>query len=825
MDRDKLLARLTATFLEELGEHVRVFNRELLALEQQPSEPSAERVKTLFRAAHSLKGAARAVNAPRIEAMCHRLEGVLAAVRDGERPLTRELFELLFAAADAIDHGGKLFAGQGGPDDEAAVTSVLARLIATHSTDGRRPAAAAGSAAREPSQGDPGAPAPSHVDTLALAPSDADGPARSIPPSPAVFAEAAAAAAVVSNETATRGTAAELAKARNGPASAPPPAAARDGAAAEGTNVVRVRGAKLDSLLAQSGELLVARRRLEARRDQVSSLQEFVARWRSEWRVVEKALAKRARRFRANGDDAKAEGGAGNGHGLPPRAERILLRTHEHLRRLERDLEHLALSSGDDRRAIERAAVPLEEQIRQVRMLPFLDACEGLFRSARDIAASQGKEVELTVENGETELDRSLLDGLRDPLVHLVRNAIDHGVEPSAERIARGKPARAKVIVSAAVRGSWVEVAVADDGRGLDTEAIREHARRRGIACPDEAEAIARLIFTAGFSTARMITEVSGRGVGLDVVKAQVEQWRGTVAVTSHPGEGTRFTLTLPLTLTTIRALLVETGGQIFAIPTASIERLLRVDAASIRTIEAREVVLLDKSPVPIGSLAKLFGLSARPQLASSARVPAVVLAWQGQRAALLLDELVTEQEVVLKSLGTRLRRMKYVSSATILPSGRVAPVLNPGELIRDVVARPAATSLVRDAVEHAPKAVKRLILADDSVTTRTLEKSILEAAGYEVLTAADGTDAWHLLQDKGADLVVSDVEMPKMDGFSLTETIRSSKRFGSLPVVLVTALETDRDRARGLEAGADAYLPKSTFDQKALLETIRQLL
>jgi two-component system chemotaxis sensor kinase CheA len=780
LDRDKLIARLTATFLEELDEHVRVFNRELLALEQQPSEPWAERIKTLFRAAHSLKGAARAVNATRVEAICHRLEGVLATVRDGQSPPARELFELLFAAADAIDHAGKLFAGHGGADHEAVVNAMLARLNATQSGNGRSPQPNAPPAASAPN----------------IAP-------IAVPRAPALRAE-----------TQTRKVSV-----------APPPASAAATPPPDAAQVVRVRGLKLDILLAQSGELSVARRRLEARLDQISSLQEFVARWRSEWRIVDKTLTKRARRAHGADDAPAPTSPQSSALSLTSRAERILLRNHEHLRRLERDLDHLALSSADDQRAIERAAVPLEEQIRQVRMLPFLDACEGLFRAVRDLAASQGKEVELVIENGDTELDRSLLDGLRDPLLHLVRNAIDHGIEPPTERTAQGKPPRAKITVSATVRGSWVEIGIGDDGRGIDVGAIREHARRRGIPCPDENDAAMRLIFNAGFSTARMITEVSGRGVGLDVVKTQVEQWRGTVGVTSAAQTGTRFTLTLPLTLSTIRALLVETGGQIFAIPSASITRLLRIDADAIRTIEGREVVLLGQTPIPIGSLATLFGLPKRPQPSGTKRAPAAVLVADGQLAAVLLDELVTEQEVVLKSLGARLKRLKYVSGATILPSGRIALVLSPAELVRDVVARPAATSLVEDAVTLAPMAAKRLILADDSVTTRTLEKSILEAAGYEVLTAVDGTDAWHLLQDKGADLVVSDVEMPKMDGFSLTETIRGSKRFHGLPVVLVTALETDRDRARGLQAGADAYLPKSTFDQKALLETIRQLL
>jgi two-component system chemotaxis sensor kinase CheA len=846
LDRDKLVARLKATFLEELDEHVRIFNRELLALEQEPSAPWEERVKTLFRSAHSLKGAARAVSAARVEAICHRLEGVLASVRDSHLPPTKELFELLFAAADAIDHAGKAFAGHGGTEHEIVINAALSRLGAAYAGNGRfgapsgvraersgvPPAPSSSSVPAPPASRDPpGKPDASLPTSAAPAASSNAGVANGHGSSPAPPADSsrptreALAGGRLDAAPATTGKRsgfeAPRAPARKETPSTPP--AAPRSATADPSGVVRVRGSKLDSLLAQSGELLVARRRLEARRDQITTLQEFAARWRAEWRLLDKALLKRSRKLR-NGDDAQLPAKA-NGHlVLSARAERVLLQNHEHLRRLERDLEHLALSSADDRRAIERAAVPLEEQVRQVRMLPFLDACEGLYRVVRDLAGVQGKEVELVVENGETELDRSLLDALRDPLVHLVRNAIDHGIELPHVRERAGKPLRARITVAAAVRGAWVEIVVRDDGRGLDVAAISEHARKKGLAVPDDPSAVARLIFTAGFSTARMITEVSGRGVGLDVVKTQVEQWRGDADVTFEPGQGTCFTLTLPLTLTTIRALLVVAAGQTFAIPSAQVERLVRIGADSLRTIEGREVVLLGKTPVPIGSLSKLFGLPARPH-GSSQKSATVVLCVAGQLAAVVVDDLVTEQEVVLKSLGARLKRMKYVSGATILPSGRIAPVLTPSELVRDVVAEPAATSIVPAATASGQPTAKRLILADDSVTTRTLEKSILEAAGYEVITAVDGSDAWHLLQDRGADLVVSDVEMPKMDGFSLTETIRGSKRFKDVPVVLVTALETERDRARGLQAGADAYLPKSTFDQKALLDTIRQLL
>jgi two-component system chemotaxis sensor kinase CheA len=381
------------------------------------------------------------------------------------------------------------------------------------------------------------------------------------------------------------------------------------------------------------------------------------------------------------------------------------------------------------------------------------------------------------------------------------------------------------VVVSVAVRGEVVELAVSDDGQGLDMKAIRQQVSQRNMPFPEDSRAAAHLVFSAGFSTAATITEVSGRGVGLDVVKTEVERLRGSVKVTFEPGRGTRFTLTLPLTLTTIRALVIETGGHTFAIPSADVRRLLRIEAGVVRTIAGREVILLGGAPVPLASLASLLGVTARRSATPEQRIPVVVLAVDGEVAAISTDGLVAEQEIVVKSLGPRLRKLKFVSGATMMPTGGVALVLSAADLVRHAASHRSAASFAETAQQGAKQAPKRLILADDSLTTRTLEKTILEAAGYEVLTAVDGSAAWHLLQDKGADLVVSDVEMPTMDGFSLTQAIRSSQRFHGVPVILVTALETDGDRARGLESGADAYLPKSTFDQKALLETIRQLL
>ncbi len=438
-------------------------------------------------------------------------------------------------------------------------------------------------------------------------------------------------------------------------------------------------------------------------------------------------------------------------------------------------------------------------------MLPFAEVCQGLERIVHDLSQGSGKEVELVVEGGEVELDRSVLEGLKDPLRHLIRNAIDHGIEPAEVRRAAGKPPRARVTVAAVLRGGRVEVAVADDGRGIDLEALRNQVRLKDLPEPADERELARLVFEPGLSTARLITDVSGRGVGLDVVKSRVEALHGTVDLTFTPQRGTRFTLAVPLTLTTLRALLVVAAGQTFALVGTNVQKLLRVAPEELRSIGGREMLSLGGSPLPVASLADTLGLD-RPAPSSNGRatVPVVIVAAGDRHMAFVVDELLSEQEVVVKRLGARIRRVPHVAAATILPSGQIALVLNAANLVRSALVRLRSSWCGRVAALDAPAAAvkKRLLLVEDSLTIRTLEKTILEAAGYEVTVAADGADAWQLLQEHGADLLVSDVEMPHMDGFALTKAVRDSQRFRDLPVVLVTGARRKRTKRRGSKSG-----------------------
>ena len=724
MNKDRLAARLLATFLGELEEQVGAMNAELLALEGDPGD--AGHLKALFRVAHTLKGAARAASVPPIEQACHTLETMLAEARDGKLRLGPEEFSLLFAAADALGDAGRRLKAGGDLAD-----SPLATLR------------------DRPGRGKPG--------------EEQKGPRGAPPPG------------------------------------LPPPSERAD-------SQVRVQSEKLDALLAATGQLLITGGRIASRPAELHALHDAAAHSATEW-------SRTARRLRL----------ALERSGAPSALVQTVSGMGEGLRGLVRDAGRLAAAATDDARALAQASDEIGDRVRRLRMRPFADACEALPRAARDLATAAGKELEIEVLGGDVEVDRAVLDGLREALLQLVRNATDHGIEPPAERERAGKPRRGRVTVAAALRGDRLTVTVSDDGAGLDVPAVRAQLERRGLPVPGDERELGRTLFEGGTSTREEATAISGRGVGLDIVRAAVERIRGSVELTWTRGRGTTFTLECPPTLATIRALLAAVGPQIVAVPTTHVERLFRVRPEDIRHAEGRDVIATPEAPVPVIALARLLPpLVERP---ASGPLTVILLRAGARRLAVAVDELVAEQEVVLRPVGRGRQALPHVSGAAILGTGRVALVLDPATIVGAGLGLGAGSGPAVAEAQPAGRARRRVLVVDDSITTRTLEQSILEAAGYDVRTAVDGADGWKVLQEHGCDLVVADIEMPRMDGFGLCEAIRGSQRFKALPVVLVTALETPEHRARGLEAGADAYIGKSSFDQQNLLDTITQLL
>jgi two-component system chemotaxis sensor kinase CheA len=735
-DRDRLAQQLLATFVDELDGHIAALNRDLLALERGGSEVDSERLQSLFRTVHTIKGSSRAAGASLIEQATHHLEDVLSVLRDRLVDLAPPLFELLFGVTDAMAEAGERLR-RGQPLEGAQLEGFLPRLVTVAS--GGRPN------------------------------SSAPVPQSFVPPS--------------------------------APAS---------------SSLLRLSPERIDDLVARSGELRVLYGRLKERSEQIAAFRP----------MLEGAIAHRERlRPRtsafselsvAAGEDAWTHAGFARAEGHAG--------TRAEVTRLLAQFDRVAGALLEDQRRVGFEIVQLDTAVRGLRMVPFEEACGGLERAVRDLSMASSKQAGLRVIGGEVELDRAVLDALRPSLLQLVRNAIDHGIETPAERIKGGKAEQGLITISAKLRGSEIVIRVEDDGRGVDLDAVRAQLQRRNISPPEREEDLARSVFTPGFSTARLITDISGRGVGLDVVKRALEALRGSVDLAFRRGQGTRFSLIVPLTLTTLRGLLVEVGDQTFVLPGTAIQRLLRIGAEDIQRVGGVQTIEVEGAAVPVTLLSELLG---RPKASEPAqgKVPVVIVRAEGYAVGLVVDALLEERDVVVKNLGKRLRGARAVSGATVLPNGRLALILSSVEIVNRARRGASAAPVVVSDSARAQLVKHQILLVDDSITTRTLERSILEGAGYEVRTAVDGGDAWAQLQEHGADLVVSDVEMPTMDGFALTEAIRSSPRFRGLPVVLVTALASDADKARGLSVGANAYLVKSTFDQANLLETVAQLL
>ncbi|HEY7543945.1 MAG TPA: response regulator, partial [Blastocatellia bacterium] len=447
-------------------------------------------------------------------------------------------------------------------------------------------------------------------------------------------------------------------------------------------------------------------------------------------------------------------------------------------------------------------------------------------KMARDLSRDQGKEVQVAISGEKIEIDRRILEEMKGPLIHLIRNSVDHGIETPLERERKGKSRQGTIAVAVSPKEEGkVEITVSDDGRGVDTGKVKEAAIRLGFLSIEEAEAsdeqeIASHIFRSGLSTSPMITDISGRGLGLAIVMEKVEALGGRAAFQTERDAGVTFTLTLPVVISTFRGVIVRADSALFVFPTSSVERVARFSRDEIRTVENRETVSLDGEMLSFVRLSDALGLASRSD-GSRDRVQAVVVSVRDSRMAFAVDEVLREQEVLVKGLGRQLARVRNIAGATILGGGEVVPILDVADLIKSA----ARSAPVPQATIDAEEKKKSVLVVEDSITARTLVAGILEASGYEVTTAFDGVDGLTKLRGGSFDLVVSDVDMPRMSGFDLTASIRSDRRLAELPVVLVTALASREDQERGMEAGASAYIVKSDFDQSNLLEVIRRLI
>lgn len=470
---------------------------------------------------------------------------------------------------------------------------------------------------------------------------------------------------------------------------------------------------------------------------------------------------------------------------------------------------------------LSRLLIGLQEGTMRTRMVPVATITDSLHRAVRDAARSLGKDVRWEVLGDDTELDRSVLHELADALLHLVRNAVDHGIDSPDERVARGKPAQAVVRLHAMQLGSEVVIAISDDGAGIDVDRVRQRAIRSGIEVEGLSDdEITHLIFRSGFSTVDFVSDISGRGVGLDAVRSSVEGARGRVEVRSTAGVGSEFRIIVPITLAVLRCLLLETAGQRFAMPLHRVALAQAEETTTLLHAEGRRMLQVNGAPVPVSDLADVLGV------ASNRTGPGnyvIVNGALGQHA-FLVDALVGQRDVVVKGFSALVPRLDVLAGASIESDGSILLVLDPPGLIEHS-RRVDGRSVESDGAPiTARRRGGRLLVVDDALTVRELQRTILVRAGFDVTVASDGIEALAHLENETFDLVLTDVEMPRMDGFELTEHIRNHPTLANLAVLILTSLASDADRERGMSVGADGYIVKSSFDEQSLIAAVDRL-
>lgn len=763
-------------FRSEADGQLAALSEGLLALEGVES-PTPSALEALMRAAHSLKGAARIVGLDAAVRVAHVLEDNFVAAQKGEYVIRSADVDGLLKGVDLLGRIAQL-----SEEESAAWQAGNEDLIA----------GTVASLERLRSGGPPAEEAPPTPSPAKVAP--VPDPAVAAPPSEPLDASPLAVAF------------------DDDPAPEPPPLPS---ALAEAPGrVVRVSAESLSRLMGLAGESLVQARQLRPFADALVALRSRQA------ALIEALQAVEERRLSGTASD------------LAGMAE-LLGRARSEAARCIDDLNRKVDTFDDYARRGEDLAGRLHHEVLASRMRPLSEGVRGFPRMVREVARDLGKKVRFEVRGEMTGVDRDILDKLEAPLNHLIRNALDHAIESPEERERAGKAAVGLIRLEARHSAGMLQITVTDDGRGVDPTALREKVIRKGLASVDMAERLSEaelleFLFLPGFSTRESVTELSGRGVGLDIVQDMARIVGGVVRIASKPGRGTRFTLQLPITMSVIRALLVKIAGEPYAFPLNRLERIVRVPRDEVRRLEGRPHFLMDDQLIGLIDAVQVLELSGEG--AGNDPLSVVVVGDRGVRFGMIVDEFLGERDLEVRPLDPRLGKPPDINSASVLDDGWPVLIVDVEDLVRSIdnllggkrlkeMAGPAS------AASGARRPVKRILVVDDSITVRELERQLLEGRGYAVDVAVDGVDGWNAVRAGDYHLVISDVDMPRMDGIELVRSIKQDARLKSVPVVIVSYKDREEDRMRGLDAGADGYLTKSSFHDRTFLDAVADLI
>lgn len=784
-------ASLFELFTLEAEAQTQVLSAGLLALERNPTQ--ADQLEACMRAAHSLKGAARIVGVDAGVSVSHVMEDCLVEAQEGRLHLKPEHIDALLMGTDMLMRIATPGASSVGQGDVGGYVALMNDLI----KPGARPVAAAPNLT------------PS-MDDLLLA--NAQSLVESV--------QSALGPAAVSTSLAEQPFPADLllpvppttppASVENEDAPAPKPEPRQERRVAEGgERVLRVTAERLNNLLDLSSKSLVETQRLKP---YLTAMQ-------------------RVKRSQSGASRALDNLEALLDSNVDPDAQKAL----EEARRLLSEAQQLVIQQTSDLdefgwQASQRAQL-LYDTALACRMRPFADVLSGQARMVRDLGRSLGKQVRLEIEGEKTQVDRDVLEKLEAPLTHLLRNAVDHGIESPEQRIAAGKPAEGMIQLKAAHQAGLLVVELIDDGAGVDLERLRRSIIARKLSPEETAaqlseEELLSFLFLPGFSMRDTVTEVSGRGVGLDAVQHMVRQLRGGVELMQQAGLGSRFHIEVPLTLSVVRSLVVEVGGEAYAFPLAHIERMRDVQADEIVQLEGRQHFWHEERHVGLVAASQLLN---RPVSQSGEDVLKVVVIREKDAVyGVAVERFIGERTLVVLPLDPRLGKVQDISAGALLDDGSAVLIIDVEDMLRSVeklLNTGRLERIDRRNRQMDSQARKRVLVVDDSLTVRELERKLLLSRGYEVAVAVDGMDGWNALRAEDFDLLITDIDMPRMDGIELVTLLRRDSRLQSLPVMVVSYKDREEDRRRGLDAGADYYLAKASFHDDALLDAVVELI
>jgi two-component system, chemotaxis family, sensor histidine kinase and response regulator WspE len=520
-----------------------------------------------------------------------------------------------------------------------------------------------------------------------------------------------------------------------------------------------------------------------------------------------------------------------SGRGSLEKAEDGIRRSKTILGNFQKEFSKFVQAVNNVSLNLSHLGVELQDEVMLSRMVPIATLFDVYVRVVRDFSRDFGKKIRLKIEGERTQVDKRILEVLKDPLMHLMRNACDHGIELPEMRKEARKEEEGEISLTASYKEDRLFIIVEDNGAGVNYERLKDKAIERNLVTKEKADQLSdkellEFIYLPGFSTAKSVTEVSGRGVGLDVVKSNLATVGGTISLESEEGEFSRFTLSLPLTLAVTKCVLVKSGGETIGFPLVRIEEVCEISQDAIKIVEGKEAVDIQGEIISLIHLSSLWGLPK--QTASSNKKYLIIIGQAEDKVALSVDSFLGEKDIVNKPLDKRLKNLPDISGGTILGDGRIAYVVSVDSLIRsasEYLGGAATLQEVELESEVLQVRAKKILVVEDSLTVRELEKKVLQNNGYEVVAAVDGQDGWNKVKDGNFDLVVTDIEMPRMDGFELISRIKKDEKLRNIPTIIVTFREAEEDKRRGVEVGADKYIVKSQYDDKVLLETIEILI